>query len=617
MSTEFAIKFLFTGIVSLVIAWAIFSRCDEEIGEGTKYNGEEKYLPQIHGALLPAVLLVMVLLGLKFYGGQLTAKMMLTVCFDIFLHTAIYYGILVLIMPFLRKYIAARTCAMMWLMPNYLYLTQQSFMKNASPLFVIHVPGRLIEILAAVWLIGFTAVLLWNVAGHIIFRRKILKNAELAADPAILKVLHDEVEDAGIKKARFKLVMTPDVETPLTIGLFKRSVRIVLPERTYSADDLKLIFRHELVHIGREDSWSKFFMIFCTAMCWFNPLMWFAMKKSAEDLELSCDETVLLNADDETRNRYANLILRSAGDDRGFSTCLSASAEAMHYRLKSIVKPAKRRTGALIAAAIFFILCITSGYVALAYGEATGADTVFQGKELANFTVSEIDADGGRYSTATDNIDADALTGYIAGLKTQEMTGNYTYSDDEKSLLLWYDSPDGFMIVDLHTTYVKSFYWKDVTDITTVYHLPESVDWDYVDSIVPPIPVITAVLSYGEPYGDSDLDASVNKLVYTKDGESRILKDLDLQPYESASIYSSSTFTDAKLSFSMPLAEPAEILIESWDYKTSYRVKQKDMVETFAFKLPAYPAHYTVYAALDDQKGGIYEAEYRFDIGEN
>jgi hypothetical protein len=86
MSTEFAIKFLFTGIVSLVIAWAIFSRCDEEIGEGTKYNGEVKYLPQIHGALLPSVLLVMVLLGMKFYGGQLTAKMMLTVCFDIFLH---------------------------------------------------------------------------------------------------------------------------------------------------------------------------------------------------------------------------------------------------------------------------------------------------------------------------------------------------------------------------------------------------------------------------------------------------------------------------------------------------------------------------------------------------
>ena len=95
------------------------------------------------------------------------------------------------------------------------------------------------------------------------------------------------------------------------------------------------------------------------------------------------------------------------------------------------------------------------------------------------------------------------------------------------------------------------------------------------------------------------------------------LKDLDLQPYESAGIYSSYTYTDAKLSFSMQLTEPAEILIESWDYKTSYRVKQKDMAETFAFELPAYPAHYTVCAALDDQKGGIYEAEYRFDIGEN
>ena len=31
---------------------------------------------------------------------------------------------------------------------------------------------------------------------------------------------------------------------------------------------------------------------FCTALCWFNPFLWIAMRKSAEDLELSCDELI-------------------------------------------------------------------------------------------------------------------------------------------------------------------------------------------------------------------------------------------------------------------------------------------------------------------------------------
>lgn len=177
----------------------------------------------------------------------------------------------------------------------------------------------------------------------------------------MLAVWQAEVDRAREKKPKFRLVTSPQASTPITISLFSKSVRVVLPQRHYTPEELKLIFRHELVHIGREDAWNKFFVAFCIAMCWFNPLMWLAMGQSSEDLELSCDETVLSSLGEGERRQYADLILRTAGDGRGFTTCLSASATALRYRLKSIVKPGKKISGALLVGVAFILLFVSFG----------------------------------------------------------------------------------------------------------------------------------------------------------------------------------------------------------------------------------------------------------------
>ncbi len=97
----------------------------------------------------------------------------------------------------------------------------------------------------------------------------------------------------------------------------------------------------------------------------FNPFLWIAMKKSAEDLELSCDEAVLVHADADTRRRYAELILKTAGDSRGFTTCLSASAASLRYRLRQVVRPGRRHSGALLAGLFFFLLAAGCSLVTL------------------------------------------------------------------------------------------------------------------------------------------------------------------------------------------------------------------------------------------------------------
>lgn len=613
MSTELLLQGLFAGVFSLVIAWVVFTRCDQDVGSDSLMEGGQKYLPLIHGALLPLYLLLYSALSLVLYGPAPTLEETLSLCFCIFLHICLYYPVLIMLLPLFRNHISARACAMLWMLPNYLYLTQRSYMLIQKPALVLHISSGLIKALAVIWLMGFAAVFGWHIVSHLLFRRRILKNAAAVTGLEVLRLFQAELNEMGIRKPKFQLVETEDVATPLTIGLYRRSTKVVLPKKDYSQEELRLIFRHELIHISREDSWSKFFMVFCTAMCWFNPLMWIAMKKSAEDLELSCDETVLLRADESERKQYADLILSTAGDDRGFSTCLSASASSMRYRLRSIVKPPKRRTGALIVGLTFFVLCMTCGYVALAYGEETGAATIFRDHDLTEFAADQVTVIGGRYESEIDHVDTEALTEYIAGLHTQELIGNYSYSGEGKYLEIWYDSPYGVVLVYLYTDYVKMIYLSDETDVWYVYHLPEPTDWDYVDSIVPPLPTAEVDLTNGMDYSGRDLVATVTKLVRIEDGKHVVLKDRELDPHEGAGVFGSLEYADAVITFSMPVISEIEVLIENWDC-TSSETLVFDAAESISFAVPDYSAHYTVTTTFQGSNG-VYETTFTFNVG--
>ena len=182
MSTELFMKGFFAGILGLSFAAIVFSRFDEEVGSESTDKGVQKILPLAHGALLPTFLLALLLLGLKFYGTDLTSKLVLTMCFDIFLHISLYYMILIPLLPVLRKWISARACAMLWLIPNYLYMTQQSYMQIPRPLLTLHVSSKLIAVLSSIWVVGFLSVLLWNIISHLLFRKKILANAAPVTD---------------------------------------------------------------------------------------------------------------------------------------------------------------------------------------------------------------------------------------------------------------------------------------------------------------------------------------------------------------------------------------------------------------------------------------------------
>ena len=277
-----------------------------------------------------------------------------------------YYALLLRLLPLLRRKLEARGCAALWLAPSVLYLFVNAELSALHPLRVIRVPPELAKTLRIIWIAGFCALLLWEMIAHLRWRRAVLKNARKVEDGPVFALLREEMARVGEEK--LPLVISSAVRTPLIVGLLRDELVLVLPERAYSGEELRLIFRHELVHLQREDVWLKCFMLFCTAMLWFDPLMWPAMRRAAEDAELSCDETVMADAGETERRLYAELILSTAGDARGFSTCLSATARGLRYRLRSIVKPEQKRAGILLLSLLSFLLVASCGLICVTVG---------------------------------------------------------------------------------------------------------------------------------------------------------------------------------------------------------------------------------------------------------
>lgn len=607
---------LFSGPMALAFAWVVFSRYDDEIGTEGSENERQKYLPYIPGTLLPGFLIAITILSTCYYGISGAARMTLSTCFAIFLHISGYYLVLLLILPLLRKVMSARACAMLWLVPNYLYVIHQSYMKLPSPLIVIKATGNITWILFGIWLIGFAVVLLWKIVEHLVFRHHVLRDARPVTDPDVLSVWTEIIEDAKFKRPKFQLVTSPNVSTPLTIGLNRRSTRVVLPEKKYRQEDLALILRHEIVHIGREDAWNKFFMVFCAAMCWFNPLMWIAMRKSADDMELSCDETVLLGADDATRKQYAFLLLDTAGDERGFTTCLSATANAMRYRLQNITKPVKRRSGALIVGAVFFILCMTSGYVALAYDGGSGAQLIYQCGDYSSYVIRSVSLKDDEFATNYEIADEEAFHAYLANLTLYELTGNYSFNDSKRCFTYLMDTQGGTMAVRLYDNAVKTV-WLHRDAQAEYYYVPEGIDWDYIETVIIPHPAMNVYLKEPDAAYPDDLGALLQRLWRTEDGEKRLAYENIYPEGEYHGIFGNAYRpNEATFDFSHELAEPFKVLVESWDYSTSYTVSQTDLRDGFTMELPDFPAHYTVYASFYDENGNLYEAEFWFNLGD-
>lgn len=343
------------------------------------FHGKDFTAVWIDPIVFPSALPVYGLMYWLIYRNRYGGLVLVNYIIDVILFLSIYFCMLLLILPLLRKYFAAKTCAVLWLVPVFVFYDPSKFYAafQLPPVKVIYISGAILRNFFFIWLVGFAIIFIIQCISHILFAVKLKKCSEDITDIEILSVWKQTKEKIGITLP-VRLKYSYAAKTPLSIGMFQKRIITYLPRKDYSAFEAELIFCHELRHIQRRDTHTKFFLKFCIALGWFHPFIWVAVKKAEDDLELSCDEIVLLDADPEQCRSYAGILLSSAGAVKGYTTCLSNSAKTLRYRLKAVMSGKKKRKGLLLLFLIMFFSYISVGNFAFTTERGTIRDFLHQ-----------------------------------------------------------------------------------------------------------------------------------------------------------------------------------------------------------------------------------------------
>ena len=139
--------------------------------------------------------------------------------------------------------------------------------------------------------------------------------------------------------------------------------KIILPA-SYKDRDIELVILHEKTHIRSFDYLRRMIAFVIVAVHWFNPLCWLFLKEFLADLELSCDERVLIKLGSARAKDYASSLLESRQGTTIFASAFGGAK--IRTRIKNILSFKKMTWLSLtvftaLICAIFYALLTNAG----------------------------------------------------------------------------------------------------------------------------------------------------------------------------------------------------------------------------------------------------------------
>ena len=365
-----------------------------------------------------------------------------------------YFVVIMLLMPKLRGHISSRACATLWLCPMFMFYSSVLIGKNTYVgFFTVYVPGKVLNIIMLVWLAGFAVSYAWSLIRHFAFRKRVMAASYEITDEYVRNIWNEVCESIDYYRPT-ALLISDYIASPLSMGRLKRTRCTVLPPKEYSDEELRFIFQHEAHHLQRWDVDTKVLLTILRCACWFNPMVWIATNMASQDLELSCDEIVTEQMSSEDRQAYARLLLSTAGVQRGFTTCLSASAGALRYRLKNVVQGKKRSLGkwAIMLTLFVSVLCFNI----FSFTESRGTLAGYAVPENAEVSYRYLKGSSG--SEAADEMSEADIASLFENTVVERYVNAQTLSIDEQVLChVYVDAPsvlNGYKLVTFYDNYV-------------------------------------------------------------------------------------------------------------------------------------------------------------------
>lgn len=146
---------------------------------------------------------------------------------------------------------------------------------------------------------------------------------------------------------RDNIYETDRIRTAFVLGFFRPRIYLPLGLAPQEAD---YIILHEQTHIRRLDYLVKPLAFLALCIHWFNPLVWAAFHFAMKDMEMSCDESVLLHSQKDIRADYSKSLLALSQRQSGLLIPLAFGENSVGQRVKNVVRCKRRAVWASVLA---------------------------------------------------------------------------------------------------------------------------------------------------------------------------------------------------------------------------------------------------------------------------
>lgn len=168
-----------------------------------------------------------------------------------------------------------------------------------------------------------------------------------------------EIKDS--KHLRDNIFLSEKITSPAVYGILRP--KIVLPT-SYQGRDIELIIQHEKTHIRGLDNLWRIIAFLIVAVHWFNPFSWLFLRAFLTDLELSCDERVLVKLGANRSKEYASALLECKQGATVFASAFGGAR--IRTRIENILSFRKLTWFSLVAfialiSVIFYVLLTNAG----------------------------------------------------------------------------------------------------------------------------------------------------------------------------------------------------------------------------------------------------------------
>jgi len=139
------------------------------------------------------------------------------------------------------------------------------------------------------------------------------------------------------------------ITTAFVLGFF--TPKIYMPAGL-SPKEREYILLHEQTHIKHLDYIVKPIAYAAACLHWFNPLVWLSFKLAMQDMELTCDETVLRHYNTDIRADYSRSLLMLSQKRSGLLSPLAFSETGVKPRIKNALNYKKPAFWIIIASVV-------------------------------------------------------------------------------------------------------------------------------------------------------------------------------------------------------------------------------------------------------------------------